>query len=121
MISISEKYEEYSKKETSSLCYEVLHTSISAIIDDFLPEKLEKIPAPYRSTVQCLERKIFEKTSKNYQEEFMKHKAEQVDDCYYGCDDADDCHDEYDNNDEDDDNYELKWIENPSYTSNLIL
>ena len=62
VISISEKYEEYSKKETSSLCYEVLHISLSAIIEDFSAEQIKKIPLPYRSTMKRLEKNISAKS-----------------------------------------------------------
>ena len=70
VLDIGEKFEKSDKEETYEIFYEVLHSSLFAIIKDFTEEEFELIPAPYRVTINKLEKEILEFCSKKYQDEF---------------------------------------------------
>ena len=63
----------YQSKETDTLYYEVLHTSLSEVFRDFTENQYNKIPLITRKSVEKLEKEILSKTSKEYQNEYSKH------------------------------------------------
>lgn len=123
IIDINEKINTYEDLRKPASYYEVLHMSLSAIVLDMTEEQYKTMPLPYRMTIEKLEENILENCSKmymqNYQECIKKQKEDIEDEIPQYYEDEED-NDGYDK-DENDDNYELKWIDNPHYNSNLIL
>ncbi|MBO5949050.1 hypothetical protein J6Q66_09485 [bacterium] len=130
ILEINQKFERCNKENASELYFEMLHSNLIEILSGCTEEQFNESTLFFQTTFKKLEKDILEYCSKiymeNYQEYikehglFIKKQEEYIEDEIAQYYEYEEDNDEYDN-DENDDNYELKWIDNPPYNSNLIL
>ena len=78
VLEVNEKFEKSDKEKTAEIYFDVLHATLFEIINGCTEEQFNSIPAPYRVTIEKLEKEIFEFCSTNYQtiyDEYVKDEG----------------------------------------------
>lgn len=131
ILEINQKFMKTDKENTSELYFEMLHACLIEIVSVFTEDQFNELAKPFRITLKKLENNLLDCCSmtycENYQEYIKEHglfkkKQEKcVEDEINLLSDFGEEDDEENCYNEEDDRYEPKWIDNPSYDSNLIL
>jgi len=73
LIDINEKLEKSDEQKDSMLYYEVLHSSLFALVGEFTEKQYKLIQLPIRMTIEKLDKEILRHCSRDYQQAFNDH------------------------------------------------